>query len=101
MNDTELLLKAIAGAPDDKVEVTSAGVVVNTLLLAARRPVARPLRTAVGAVGAAGLCPRLAPEVWLYAADDRSWDSRYWGPAWVADLQAVAVPLLIAPGASP
>ncbi len=35
-----------------------------------------------------------AGEVWLYAPNDRSWDSRYWGPAANGDIVAKVVPLL-------
>jgi conjugative transfer signal peptidase TraF len=102
VNDTELVLKAIAGAPDDEVQVTSAGLVVNALLLPHTRPVRRDRSGRPLAQWPRGRYRLTSGQVWLYAADDRSWDSRYWGPASVRDLKAVAVPLLIAPGgASP
>jgi len=97
VNDTELLLKVIAAAPDDEVEVTAAGVVVNGLLLPHTQPVRRD-RSGRLLVRWPRRRYRLAPgQVWLYAPDDRSWDSRYWGPASITDLKAKAVPLLIAP----
>lgn len=40
---------------------------------------------------------RLRPgELWLYADNDRSWDSRYWGPAQADAVRARALPLLVA-----
>jgi len=34
-------------------------------------------------------------QVWLYAGNPRSWDSRYWRPASVTDILARAVPILV------
>lgn len=91
---TELLLKSVAAVAGDEIRVTTAGVTVNARLLARSRPLPRDRfgRTLI-------LWPcgrfRLAPDqVWLYAADDRSWDSRYFGPVSVANIKANAVPLL-------
>jgi hypothetical protein len=39
-----------------------------------------------------------ADQVRPYAADDRSWDSRYWGPASVGEIEDEAIPLLVTSG---
>jgi hypothetical protein len=79
--------------------VSADGVAVNGCLLPHSRALSRD---------AAGR--RLSPwprvhfqlgrgELWLYAANDRSWDSRYWGPTPVEDVLARAIQLLVIPGA--
>jgi conjugative transfer signal peptidase TraF len=94
--DTELLLKVVAAVAGDVIRVSANGVAANGCLL----PHSRPL-----SFDAAGrrLFPwprghfRLRPgELWLYADNDRSWDSRYWGPAQADALRARALPLLVA-----
>ena len=92
--DTEPLLKIVAAVTGDNVDILPRGVVVNGWLL----PKSRPL-----SADAAGrfLRPwpriqyRLRPgQLWLYAADDRSWDSRYWGPVYGTEVLARSVPLV-------
>ena len=96
-DDTEPLLKTVVGIPGDDVVVSNQGVTVNEYLLMDSRPVA---------LDHAGR--RLSPwplghyklgkdQVWLYAVNDRSWDSRYWGPARVARILARAIQLLVVP----
>jgi conjugative transfer signal peptidase TraF len=96
-DNTELLLKTVAATPSDEVDVTSAGAAVNGCLL----PHSRPLSLDAAGRRLLSLTHgnyRLRPaQVWLYAPNDRSWDSRYWGPASTADVRARAVPLLTAP----
>jgi len=95
--DTELLLKVVAAATGDSVVVSASGVAVNGCLLTHSRARSRD---------AAGR--RLSPwphvhlelrrgELWLYAANDRSWDSRYWGPVSIGDIKAEGTPLLVFP----
>ncbi len=96
-DDTELLLKSIAAVAGDVVDITAAGVLINGCLLVRSRPVAHDRSGRRLAPWRPGYHRLAAGEVWLYAADERSWDSRYWGPASVADLQAEAVPLLVLP----
>lgn len=36
-------------------------------------------------------------QLWLFADNPRSWDSRYWGPGSTADIRALALPLLVFP----
>lgn len=93
---SELLLKSVAAIGGDLVDVTGSGVLVNGHLLPDSRPLSRdrsgrrlrPWRRRYRLVSG---------QVWLYAANEWSWDSRYWGPAAVTDLAAEAVPLLVLP----
>jgi conjugative transfer signal peptidase TraF len=95
--DAEPLLKMVAGVADDRVAISTDGVAVNGHLL----PHSRPLRS-----DTAGRQLWPWPErrnklrngqVWLYAYNDRSWDSRYWGPAPAGNVLAHLVPLLTLP----
>jgi conjugative transfer signal peptidase TraF len=94
---TELLLKTIVAVSGDDVAISGNGVSVNECVL----PHSRQL-----AFDAAGRRLSRWPEgryrlprdqLWLYAANDRSWDSRYWGPVAVADVTARVTPLFTAP----
>jgi len=91
----ELLLKSVAATAGDEVDVTASGVAVNGCPLPHSRPTPRDRssRTLVG--WPAGRVRVAADQVWLYAADDRSWDSRYWGPASVGEIEDEAIPLLV------
>jgi conjugative transfer signal peptidase TraF len=93
--DTELLLKVVAAVAGDVVAVSVNGVVVNGHPL----PRSRPL-----SLDGAGRRLSRWPEgryrlglgqLWLYADNARSWDSRYWGPAALVHVKARAVPLLV------
>lgn len=93
-SDTELLLKTIAAVAGDYVENSVRGVTVNGCLLphswsrsydAARRQL-RPWPEAHYRLRRG--------QLWLYADNGRSWDSRYWGPSATADVWAEAMPLL-------
>jgi conjugative transfer signal peptidase TraF len=96
----EPLLKAVAAVAGDSVTVSTNGVAVNGCLLPHSR-----------ALSDDNAGRRLSPwphvhfqirrsELWLYAANDRSWDSRYWGPGSVAEIAAQAIPLLTGPSSS-
>jgi conjugative transfer signal peptidase TraF len=96
----EPLLKAVAAVAGDSVTVSANGVAVNGCLLPHSRALSRDT---------AGR--RLSPwphvhfqlrgsKLWLYAANDRSWDSRYWGPTPMGDVLARAVGLLVIPSAA-
>lgn len=93
--DAELLLKSVMAIAGDEVDVTPAGVTVNGCLLARSQPAVRDRsgrRLTAWPLGRYLLGP---DQVWLYAPVDRSWDSRYWGPAPAADVRAGALPLLV------
>lgn len=97
--DTEPLLKAVAGVIGDDIEVSARGIAVNACPLthSGSLPfdrVGRPLLP-----WPPGHYHLGRSELWLYAGNDRSWDSRYWGPASVAEVLARAVPLLTVPAA--
>jgi conjugative transfer signal peptidase TraF len=92
--DTELLLKYVRAIAGDGIDVTAAGVVVNGHLLLHSQPASHD-RSGRRLVPWPRGTYRLAEgQVWLYAANDRSWDSRYWGPAANSDIVAKVVPLL-------
>ncbi len=95
--DTEPLLKVVAGVPGDEVTVSTRDVAVNGCVLSNSAPLAfdrsdRPLKA--WPLGRYHLGPN---QLWLYASNPRSWDSRYWGPADTANILARAVPLLVLP----
>ena len=93
--NTELLLKVAAAVGDDVVAVSADGVAVNGRLLPHSR---------ARSFDADGR--RLAPwpqgqyrlrrgQLWLYSDNDRSWDSRFWGPSTNSAIAAQATPLLV------
>ena len=94
---TELLLKTIVAVSGDDVAISGNGVSVNECVL----PHSRHL--AFDAAGRAlsrwpdGRYRLRRDQLWLYAANDRSWDSRYWGPVAVSDVTARVTPLFAAP----
>lgn len=96
-DDTELLLKSVVALAGDEVAVTLAGVTVNGCLL--------PHSRAQSHDGSGrrmdpwgGSDYRLpAGRFWLYAPNNRSWDSRYWGPVSADAIVSEVVPLLATP----
>ena len=94
---TELLLKMIVAAGGDNVVISGNGVSVNGCKLP------RSLQLASDDAGRSlsrwpeGHYRLRSDQLWLYAANERSWDSRYWGPAAATDVTARAVPLFTAP----
>lgn len=95
--DTELLLKSVAGVTGADVRVTAAGVAINGCLLPHSRPQQRDISGRSLTAWPAGHYRLHARQVWLYAADDRSWDSRYWGPVSVDAIVFGAAALLVFP----
>ncbi len=95
--DTEPLLKVVAGVAGDEVTVSTRGVAVNECVLPNSVPLALD-RSGRRLTGWPSGRYHLAPnQLWLYAGNPRSWDSRYWGPAATASILARAVPLLVLP----
>lgn len=95
-DDTEPLLKSVAAIAGDELDVTAAGVAVNGCRLPQSTPLAHD-RSGRRLVPWPRGHSRLAPgQVWLYADNARSWDSRYWGWTATPDVMAIAVPLLVA-----
>jgi conjugative transfer signal peptidase TraF len=94
VDDTERLLKFVVAISGDRIDVTPAGVTINGCPLPSSRPAPRDRSGRPLAPWPFGRY-RLGPhELWLYAEDDRSWDSRYWGPTSVTDIEAEVNPLL-------
>jgi conjugative transfer signal peptidase TraF len=91
---TEPLLKAIAGVAGDDVTVSARGVAVDGCMLANSRPFSRDLAGRRLTPWLSGHYRLHRGQLWLYANNQRSWDSRYWGPASVTDVMARAVPIL-------
>jgi conjugative transfer signal peptidase TraF len=92
-DDTELLLKYVAAIGGDAIDVTAAGVVVNGHLLLHSQPASRDRSDRQLVPWARGTYRLAAGAVWLYAPNDRSWDSRYWGPVSADAIASEAVPL--------
>jgi conjugative transfer signal peptidase TraF len=89
------LLKPVAAVPGDEVVIDARGISVNGRLILRSRPLqtdpaGRPL-TAI-AQGAYRVDPS---SVWIVSGhDERSYDSRYWGPLQITTILARATPIL-------
>jgi hypothetical protein len=92
-----LLLKMIVAAGGDDVIVSENGVSVNGCVLPHSRQLAVDVAGRKLSRWPQGRYRLRSDQLWLYAANDQSWDSRYWGPAAAADVTAGAVPLFTAP----
>jgi len=93
--NSEPLLKTIAAVGGDDVAISPRGVKVNGRLLHDSKPLAfdRAGRRLVS--WPFGHFRMSHGTIWLYADNERSWDSRYWGPAPTRNVLAKAVPVLI------
>jgi conjugative transfer signal peptidase TraF len=92
--DTEPLVKVVAAVAGDEVTISSRGVSVNECLLPHSRPLkfdsaGRPLSP-----WPRGRYRLRRGQLWLYAGNDRSWDSRYWGRVPISDVLARAQPVV-------
>ncbi len=94
---TELLLKMIVAVSGDDVAISGNGVSVNECALPHSRQLALDAAGRRLSRWPEGRYRLRRHELWLYAANDRSWDSRYWGPVAVADVTARVAPLFTAP----
>jgi len=94
-NGTEPVLKVVAAVAGDVVQVTVAGVAVNGELLAHSRPLERD-RGGRELVAYSSGALTLAPgELWLHSPfEERSWDSRYFGPVSATCVTDVVAPLV-------
>jgi conjugative transfer signal peptidase TraF len=95
----EPLLKVVAAVAGDSVTVSAIGVVVDGCLLRHSRALSRDAAGRPLSPWSRGHFRLRRGELWLYAADDRSWDSRYWGPMPLEGVLARAVGLLVIPAA--
>jgi len=100
-HDTEALLKVVAGVPGDDVAVSTEGMAINGCLLPDSRPIALDSAGRRVLPGPRGDFHLRGGQLWLYAGNPRSWDSRYWGPGAVGDIIARAFPILVAPSPRP
>jgi conjugative transfer signal peptidase TraF len=92
---SEPLLKTVAAVGGDFVAVSRIGVSVNGCLLADSKPLrfdraGRPVTS-----WPVGRHRVSRGSIWLYAANEQSWDSRYWGPAPARNALAKVAPILI------
>ncbi len=90
----EPVVKMIAAVGGDVVEVTAAAVLVNAIAL---RTAARSTAIAEGAPAPYLRGPQRleAGEVWLHSPyEERSWDSRYFGPVRVECVTTLVEPVL-------
>ena len=92
----EPLIKPVAAVAGDQVMVGRAGISVNGVLLDGTAQLGRDSAGRVLQAVPFGVHPVPAGHVWLLAGHDaRSWDSRYFGPVPVSDVQAVARPVWV------
>jgi conjugative transfer signal peptidase TraF len=90
----EPLLKAVVAVDGDEVAVTVRGIAVNGCLLPHSKPLPLDLAGRPLSAWPQGRYNLHTDQLWLYASNDRSWDSRYWGPVRTADVIATASSLL-------
>jgi conjugative transfer signal peptidase TraF len=91
---TEPLLKVVVAAAGDEIGLSGAGVAVNGCLLPNSRPLSHDAAGRRLSSWPYKQFPLAQRQLWLYADNVRSWDSRYWGPVPVADIFAKVVPVL-------
>jgi len=96
-DDTELLLKSVAAIAGDKVDLSAAGVTVNGCLLPYSRAEARDRSQRTLKPWPRRHYRLPAGKLWLYGDNNRSWDSRYWGPVTLGDVSAIANPVAVVP----
>jgi conjugative transfer signal peptidase TraF len=94
VGNSEPLLKTVAAVGGDVVAVSPIGVSVNGCLLADSKPLRFDRAGRPMASWPVGRHRVSRGSIWLSAANERSWDSRYWGPAPAGNVSAVVAPLL-------
>lgn len=97
IDNTEPLLKTVAGVAGDTINESSEGVRVNGRLLPNSRALGadRAGRTLTSAPDSRLQLP--AGTIWAYADHPRSWDSRYWGAVPSGNVIAQMHPVLVMP----
>lgn len=98
--DAEQLLKVVAAVAGDEIRVGSRGIEVNGCPLSNSQVLPFDRRGHALTSWAPGNYRLGKGEIWLYAPDQRSWDSRYWGPVSVANVSSQALPCLVFSGYS-
>jgi len=93
--DVEMLLKTVAATAGDVVDVQPNGMSVNGRRLPHSRQLTRDqgCRRMMG--WPAGHHSVERSTIWLYGANDRSWDSRYWGQVSLRNVSAILLPLFV------
>ncbi len=95
--DAEMLLKIIVAAGGDDVVISANGVSINGCALPHSRQLAVDVAGRKLSRWPEGRYRLRSDQLWLYAANDRSWDSRYWGPVAATDVTATLVPVFTVP----
>ena len=91
---SEPVVKVIAAVGSDRVEVTANAVLVNGIALPHSRPLDRDRGGRDLLPYAAGEHRLESGEVWLYSPyEERSWDSRYFGPVGIENVTTLVEPL--------
>lgn len=98
--DAEQLLKVVAAVAGDEIRVGSRAIAVNGCPLSNSQVLPFDRRGRTLTSWTPGNYRLGKGEVWLYAPDQRSWDSRYWGPVSVANVSSQALPWLVFSGYS-
>ncbi len=83
-----LFIKQVVAVPGDTVEVSEAGLQVNGRRVADALPLATTLKTSAQALSRRVAV--LQGQVWVVGTSPDSFDSRYWGPVWDAQIVGVA-----------
>lgn len=95
------LMKPVAAVAGDTVQVSRAGVAVNGRMIPNSRPSFRDPKGRSLAMFPAGLYRVPVGQVWLVSHyHPRSYDSRYYGPVPVRQIEGVAQPVWIKKGVS-
>jgi conjugative transfer signal peptidase TraF len=92
--DAEPLLKQIVACEGDEVVVSATGVAVNGQILPHSGLLSVDFDGRRLTLWRSATYRLRRGEVWLYADNVRSWDSRYWGPISTTDVLAQALPIL-------
>lgn len=93
--ESEPLLKTVAAVAGDRVTVASDGVRVNGHLLRNSKSVTADRSGRRMLPWPSGLYRIPRGSIWLYADNEQSWDSRYWGPVPTRNVIASVAPVLV------
>lgn len=93
--DSEPLLKTVAAVAGDTVAIASDGVSVNGHLLRNSKSVAADRSGRRMFPWPSGLYRIPRGSIWLYADNERSWDSRYLGPVPTRNVLASVTPVVV------
>jgi conjugative transfer signal peptidase TraF len=96
-NGAKPFLKAVAGVPGDRVEVTPSGVWIHGNLLQDSAPLPQALHQDIQLPHWDGALVLPRDRYWLYGSGSpqHSFDSRYWGPLPGSQILFIARPVLV------